>query len=569
MPDNLIGFSGLMLEDDIIKKLISNHFEGVMLLECATGKIVYINDWMGGSLQYLVGPNGTPHDAVVEKLVEERVPRDSRQALKNELCLAAVIDNLSRKDTYNVDFHTDQTVTGSDDYKRISFEYLDQDKKFILLSCEDISSILEGEIDPLTGLYNSSGFHKHVNEWIESHPGKRYRIQRYDIDRFKDINGVYGYAVGNRLLKHMGEHMRQLDTPETFSAHLNADHFVRFCSEDALSVNYYFDAFNDCFKEYDLKIPITMHIGVYDLCEPDCDSFTMSYKALLALQSIKGNLSKKIAYYEKGMMQLEYERQELLKDVESAIRNDEFEVWFQPQVDYEKRELIGAEALVRWRHPKKGLIQPGMFIPLLERSDYISAVDKYVIDKACGFVRGWMDKDPAGKSIIVSVNLSRNDILKSGICDTMKRIVKKHGLPPRCIRFEVTESSYMENSERLISTIKEFNDAGFIIEMDDFGSGYSSLNTLKDIDIDVLKLDMRFLSGAANNEKSKIIISAVINMASALGLPVIAEGVETREQAEMLLAFGCKYMQGYYFSRPVPAAEYEKMLFDTSWIKQL
>lgn len=179
-----------------------------------------------------------------------------------------------------------------------------------------------------------------------------------------------------------------------------------------------------------------------------------------------------------------------------------------------------------------------------------------------------MDKEP-DKSIIASVNLSRNDILKSGICDTMKSIVKRNGLPPRCIRFEVTESSYMENSERLISTIKEFKEAGFIIEMDDFGSGYSSLNTLKDIDIDVLKLDMRFLSGTENSEKSKIIISAVINMASALGLPVIAEGVETREQADMLLSFGCKYMQGYYFSRPVPAAKYEKMLHDTDWIKQL
>lgn len=568
MPDNLIGFSGLMLEDDIIKKLISDHFDGVMLLECATGKIVYINDWMGGSLQRLVDPGGTPHDAVVEKLTEKMVPRDSRRALKKELCLASVIDNLNRKDTYNVDFHTCQTVAGNDDYKRISFEYLDKDKKYILLSCENISSILVSDIDPLTGLYNSSGFHKHVKEWIENHPGKKYRIQRYDVDRFKDVNGLYGYEVGNRLLKHMGEHMRQLDSPETFSAHLNADHFVRFCSGDALSVNDYFDAFNKCFKEYDLKIPITMHMGVYDLCEPDCDSFTMSYKALLALQSIKGNFSRKIAYYEKGMMQLEYERQELLKDMERALENDEFEVWFQPQVDYARKQLIGAEALARWRHPQKGLISPGMFIPLLERSDYIGAVDEYIIDKTCGFVRRWMDKEP-DKNIIASVNLSRNDILKSGICDTMKSIVKGNGLPPRCIRFEVTESSYMENSERLISTIKEFKEAGFIIEMDDFGSGYSSLNTLKDIDIDILKLDVRFLSGTENREKSKIIISAVINMASALGLPVIAEGVETKEQADMLLSFGCKYMQGYYFSRPVPAAEYEKMLHDTDWIKQL
>ena len=179
-----------------------------------------------------------------------------------------------------------------------------------------------------------------------------------------------------------------------------------------------------------------------------------------------------------------------------------------------------------------------------------------------------MDKEP-DKSIIASLNLSRNDILKSGICDTMKSIVKRNGLPPRCIRFEVTESSYMENSERLISTIKEFKEAGFIIEMDDFGSGYSSLNTLNDIDIDVLKLDMRFLSGTENSEKKQNNHICCHQYGISSGTSGDSGGIETREQADMLLSFGCKYMQGYYFSRPVPAAEYEKMLHDTDWIKQL
>lgn len=565
MPDSLDGLSRSQIAGLVIDKLVSDHFDGVMLVDCDTGKLVYVNDWLGGSLETIAGPDGTLHDTVVENLTESRVPQADRPALKEELRLSTVKKMLEHNETYNVDFHTDPEITGEDMYKRITFEYLDAEKKYILLACEDVSSILTGETDPLTGLFNSSGFHKHVREWIKKHPDKKYRIQRYDIDRFKDINGVYGYSVGNELLKMMGYHMKKYDSSESFSAHLNADHFVRFCSEDALSVDEYFEAFNECFKEYDLKIPITMHIGVYDLCETDCDSFTMSYKALLALQSIKGNFTKKIAYYEKGMMQSEYEQQELLKDIEHALANDEFEAWFQPQVDYAKRELIGAEALVRWRHPTKGLLQPGMFIPLLERSDYISAVDEYIINKTCKYVRGWMDEMP-GKMIIAAVNLSRNDILKSGICDKMKNIVKSNGLPPQCIRFEVTESSYMENSEMMISTVKEFNNAGFVIEMDDFGSGYSSLNTLKDIDIDVLKLDMRFLSGNDNSEKSKIIISAIINMSSALGLPVIAEGVETKEQADMLLGFGCKYMQGYYFSRPVPADEYEKMLHDSSLI---
>lgn len=354
--------------------------------------------------------------------------------------------------------------------------------------------------------------------------------------------------------------MRRFNTADSFSAHLNVDHFVRFCADDAVSVEECYDNFNDCFKSYDLHMPIKVHMGVYDLCETDCDTYTMSYKALLALQSIKGNLTRKIAYYEKGMMAVEKEQQELLSDIQTAIDDEQLEVWFQPQFDFSKGSITGAEALIRWNHPKMGMISPAVFIPLLEKSDYISRVDKYVIEKTCGYIKKWCTEFPDRGIIPVSVNLSRVDIYQNDLCAKLSDILKKYGVPTNALHLEITESAYMDNTAVFLNTISALRNNGFIVEMDDFGSGYSSLNLLKDINIDKLKLDMKFLSETSETEKSKIIISSIINMARELKVPVIAEGVETKEQAEMLMGFGCNQMQGYYFSRPVPEAEYENML---------
>ena len=287
----------------------------------------------------------------------------------------------------------------------------------------------------------------------------------------------------------------------------------------------------------------------------------MSYKALLALQTAKGKFDEPIAYYEKDMMDVEMQQQEFLNEIDGAIENEEFEVWFQPQVNYKTKSIIGAEALIRWRHKEKGLIPPGAFLPVFESSNKIIDLDKYMIHKTCSYMRRWKRLMP-DKNIIVSVNLSRIDIQREGFADKLKALVESSNIPLKNIRLEITESAYMDNSEMLIAVVDELRERGFIVEMDDFGSGYSSLNSLKDIEIDILKLDMRFLAGKHDTRRSKIIISSVISMARGLDLPVIAEGVETKDQADMLLDFGCEQMQGYYFSKPVPAEEYEKMLME-------
>lgn len=548
-------------ESEISEQLLMEYFDGVVLVDVTEDKVIPISDFLSGKLKKYIDFEKSTYSQGMNMFIDMLIPENNRDFLKKSFSLEMIRKQLEVQKVYNVDFHVRSVKEDRIVYKRMCYRYIDSRKDIIILICEDVSNIVLSDIDPLTGLYDSTGFHKRIREWIENNPGRKFRIQRYNIDHFKDINGIYGYAMGNRLLRDCGYHMKKKDTQDSFSAHLNADHFARFCSEESGTVQEYYDSFTEGFEGYELQIPISIHMGVYDLCEQDCNSYNMSYKALLALQATKGNFDSPIAYYKKGMMDFEMEQQEFLNDVDKAIENDEFEIWFQPQVNYKTKKMIGAEALVRWRHPQKGLIPPGDFIPVFESSNRISDVDRYMIGKTCTYMRKWMDMMPE-KSINISVNLSRLDIQRPDFAKKLKAFVEGYGIPTSNIHLEITESAYMDNSEVLISVVRDLKDGGFIIEMDDFGSGYSSLNTLKDIDIDVLKLDMNFLSDEKNTGRSKIIISSVISMACALGLPIIAEGVENKEQSDMLLEFGCEQMQGYYFSKPVPADKYEEILLD-------
>lgn len=547
-------------ENKLIRRLFEEYFDEVVLIDCSNGHVCNISDRI--KMKNKVGKRyiGFSYDDQMVKTVCDIVNDTERAELEEKLCLSSVKKALDDKETYDVEFFLPEHESGRLLCKRITFEYLDDEKDVIILVCEDLTNVMTGEIDSMTGLYNSSGFHNHVNKWIKENPGRKFRVQRYNLDRFRDINGVYGYEMGNKLLRDFAKYMKKYNSADSFAAHLNADHFVRFIADDVLTVNQCYDNFRECFKGYDLNIPITLHMGVYDLCEKDCDSFTMSYKALLALQSVKGSLSKKIAYYEKGMMAHEKEQQELLSDIETAIEEEQFEVWFQPQTDYCAKNVVGAEALVRWNHPKKGMLSPALFIPLLERSDYISSVDKYVFVKVCEYMRKWSDEILDGGYLPVSVNLSRSDAYKEKLCETLEDTIKKYNIPPSALHIEMTESAYVEDSGALIPVLEKLRGIGFKVEMDDFGSGYSSLNSLKDLNIDKLKLDMKFLSGEDDNRRGEIILSSIINMAKNLDLPIIAEGVETKKQADMLLGFGCREMQGYYFGKPIPAPVFEELL---------
>lgn len=551
----------------LLRRLFRERFLGVVYLDCKTQKLGVYDEQLTGKFSEYINPDGGFYNEEAARVIREKLCRDQPEAALRKLTFESLKSELENRSAYEADFYI-PGADGNHVYIRVSFEYEDESKERIMIFAEDVTKLISGEIDPLTGRYNSTGFYKRIEEWIADHPGRRYRLHLYDLDYFKDINGVYGYKLSDRLLRDIGEYMRKYDTPDSFSAHLNDNRFARFCADDGISVPDCYNNFVQCFSSYNLSIPINMHMGVYNLFEDDKNPSSMSYKAQLALQEIESDMNKRIGYYEHGMLDRETERLQLLKDAETAIGNEEFEVWFQPQVDYAHHRFFGAEALVRWRHHARGFLSPAEFIPLLEKSNYIGKVDLYVIQKTCEYMRRWLDILPESP-FTVSVNLSRKDVLNPLFSGEMENIVEKYGVPRERLRLEITESAYMQDGECLHKEVAALRERGFAVEIDDFGAGYSSLNSLKDMNFDKLKLDMKFLSQSCNAAKGKIILSSVIQMSLNLGVPVIAEGVETKAQADMLLSFGCEEMQGYYFAKPMRAEDFGNLLLGKTSLPNL
>lgn len=443
-------------------------------------------------------------------------------------------------------------------YLKLRYRYLNDLRESIVITSVDISALVATTIDPLTALYNSHGFVQRVDGWLRDNPGRPYRLMFFDFDDFRYINATFGYQASMDLLQDSGLCLHEHDGPNCFSGHLSSDQFVRFCAvDDGLTPEESYALFLKRCRRYKLDYPIQIHMGVYDLCEPDCDAYTMIYKALLAQQTILGDQTRRIAYYTADMGERSQRQHTLLSDVRTALEEDQFQVWFQPQFNYTSGVLIGAEALVRWQHPTRGLVSPGEFIPLLEHSNLISRLDRIVWEKACRWVRRWSDM---GFHFPVSVNVSRNDLQFHDLCGGLISLTSRYQLSPSQLHLEITESICAENTELMSLQIARLRQAGFTVELDDFGAGHSCLNILKDIPVDVLKLDMKFLSGYKDDDRTRTILSSVIWMARGLNTEVIAEGVETEQQAQGLRRLGCRRMQGYWFARPMTPEELEHHL---------
>ncbi|MBP5707076.1 MAG: EAL domain-containing protein, partial [Spirochaetales bacterium] len=250
--------------------------------------------------------------------------------------------------------------------------------------------------------------------------------------------------------------------------------------------------------------------------------------------------------------------QDIVSNMGKALEDKQFVLYYQPQFDHSNGSLVGTEALVRWIHPERGIISPGIFIPIFEKTGFITNLDLYVFEQVCVFLRKRLDEDiPV---VPISSNFSRYDIFMPDFVNVLESIRMKYKIPVRFLRVEITESAVVGGSRETNEIVKQLHEKGYIVEMDDFGSGYSSLNVLKDIDLDIIKLDLRFLAEENGNNRGGTIISSVVRMAKWLSMPVIAEGVETVSQADFLKSIGCDYIQGYLYSKPIPESDYAKLL---------
>lgn len=317
---------------------------------------------------------------------------------------------------------------------------------------------------------------------------------------------------------------------------------------------------NEQLNSYPVDFNFVLSSGIYYFLNYEGQPVNiLCDRAGLAQKTVKGNYIKRSAFYEEWMGRELSREHYIIGGMNRAIENEEFVMFLQPKFDIESEVIVGSEALVRWFHPHEGMIFPGDFIPIFEKSGFIIKLDEYMWEQACITLRSWMDRGI--NPMPISVNVSRMHIYDTNLCQKLIALVEKYNLEPRLLELEITESAYVENPQSLYEAMRELQKHGFVFLMDDFGSGYSSLSMLKDIPVDILKIDLNFLQQSKRGEKGEPILEATIQMAKRLWFPIIAEGVETKEQAAFLLRAGCTRAQGFYYDKPMSVEEFEKKYF--------
>ncbi len=413
--------------------------------------------------------------------------------------------------------------------------------------------------DALTGLYNKECFCKKAEKYITRHPEEELYVICTDIKDFKMVNDFLGSKAGDAILVNFARMLdKRLDVEKTVYGRLGNDVFAIVMPKSDFKEDMFTSDTGERLFEglgQNVSFPIVNYVGVFEIIDRKLPISVMCDRARMAISAIKGDYHKRVAYYSGKMRENVLYEQELISGLYRAIENEELKMFLQPQMSTDGK-MLGAEALVRWFHPKKGQIMPGQFIPIFEKNGLISEVDKYMWETACKQLRKW--KDEGRDDLYISVNISPKDFYFMNIYEIFTDLVEEYEIDTKNLKLEITESAIVMDFQRQLELINKLRERGFIVEMDDFGSGYSSLNMLKDLQVDVLKIDMAFLKKASDEERSRKILEMIIVLSKQLDMPVISEGVETAEQVRFLSEMGCEMFQGYYFAKPMPVIDFEK-----------
>lgn len=428
---------------------------------------------------------------------------------------------------------------------------------------EDRDILRWTERDHLTGLYNKEFFYRYAVQLDVYHKDAPTDAIMLNINHFHTLNDRYGKSYGDEVLKQVAESVQEtIKETGGIACRSEADTFLIYCPHR--------DDYDVILDKASIIMPgngqnenrLRIRMGVYADVDKKLDIERRFDRAKMAADTVRDNFTNAIGLYDNTMRDAELLSEQLIEDFPAAIREKQFQVFYQPKYDIRPGEpvLCSAEALVRWKHPDLGMISPGVFIPLFEHNGLIQMLDHYVWSDAAAHVRAW--KDRLGIPLPVSVNVSRVDLLDPSLEEDLKNIVSENGLGYNELLLEITESAYTEDADQIIEKVNRLRQLGFRIEMDDFGSGYSSLSMLSSLPIDALKLDMQFIRNAFRQKKDTRLLEAMIQLAESFEVPTIAEGVETEEQMLTLKMMGCDIVQGYYFSRPLPAKEFEIFLIE-------
>lgn len=417
-------------------------------------------------------------------------------------------------------------------------------------------------IDNMTGVYKKEYFLEETVKLIKANPDNQYAVINFDIYKFHMYNSLYGKTEGDRFIKYLGDLVKGMAKKYKSMLYCHGEADVFYLCTEYESEEKLVEFFEDVRTElnmYRTDYDFLPNFGVYVVENRELSGQEMVGLARFASKKCKGRYRQNYAFYTEEMTGDLGKEQFVLNNMNSALENEHFVIYLQPKYELINNTIRGAEALVRWNDPEKGLISPGDFIPIFEKNGFISELDYYVWEKTCALIRKWIDEGHQPNP--VSVNVSRVSLYNPLIAEKINDLVNRYRIPQSLLHLELTESAYTDNPALIRDTINKLHTMGFKILMDDFGSGYSSLNVLKDIAVDILKIDMKFMEKSEIPGRSENILASVVRMAKWLNMPVIAEGVETNDQAKFLRSIGCEYVQGYYFARPMPVDQYEIRAF--------
>ena len=426
---------------------------------------------------------------------------------------------------------------------------------------EDRQTIKSTERDALTRLYTKEYFYKYVADEDKLNPNINMDAIAVGIRSFHAIKERFGSSFSDSLLIRFSKRIKKL-MPSIFGmvCHLEADTFIIYSRHVDDYESLLKELSIDIFVDKEKKTPIKVQMGIYQNVDKNIDIDVRFDRAKTALNKIRDSVVKNYFIFDDKLKEKEFFEEELIESFQTAIDEKQFVVFYQPKfnIQGDTPKLVSAEALVRWKHPQKGLISPGIFIPLFEEKGLIQQLDLYVWKEAASQMRKWQEK--YHKHVPVSVNVSRIDLFDPTLVETLLDIVKENGLETKDLLLEITESACISDVDAIIEKTSALREAGFKIEIDDFGTGYSSLSMINKLPLDALKIDMIFIRNAFSSGSDNKMIKIIIDIASYLKVPTIAEGVESKEQVAVLKELGCEIIQGYYFSKPVPNEEFVPFL---------
>ncbi|HBN6232120.1 TPA: bifunctional diguanylate cyclase/phosphodiesterase, partial [Clostridioides difficile] len=414
--------------------------------------------------------------------------------------------------------------------------------------------------DKVTHIGNQNKFYRECSKYLLDKPSLNYIIVYFDINNFKMINDTFGYEFGDNLLITIAKALKEELTEGEVFARLSSDYFAIFCDykNGRNKIIRKLDSIrNNIESNLSIVFEISLCVGIYFVEEDEVDIQKAVNKANMARSVAKGK-NINYAIYNEDVRNKLSEESMILDDIKIALVKNQFEVYYQPKFSLVNGEMIGSEALIRWNHPEHGFISPAVFIPIAEKSKLILKIGRFVFEKVCTDLSEWKKQ---GKKIVpVSVNLSRVELYQPDIVKFINKTIQMYNLSSDLIEIEITETVAINELNILKNVLNELRKYGFSISMDDFGTGYSSISCLRDMPIDILKLDKSFLDGIEHDERSRNIAKSIVSLAKSLDLVVIIEGVESKEQAELMKQFGCDLVQGFYFARPMPAKNFLDLL---------